>query len=68
MSEYKVYTIDELKAMPVGEKFEHQTLGKCTVQKGHVMKFDRWNIANATFKTEGYPWDRPMRRLTGAET
>ena len=64
--DFREYTIQELRDMPVGAVFQHSTLGKCRVQKRHgdkYMAFDNPGLQPAGFNVDGYPWHLPMKRL-----
>lgn len=66
--DFRIYTVEELKQMPVGATFLHSVLQKCTILRTtdeKYMNFDSPGLAPAAFNHDGlYPWDIPMKRLT----
>jgi uncharacterized protein Smg (DUF494 family) len=65
--EFRIYTPEELKTLPVGATFLHSVLQKCTILRTHdekYMNFDSPGLAPAAFNVDGYPWDVPMKRLS----
>lgn len=68
-TDFRVYTVEELRAMHPGTVFEHETLGRCIITRyGNIklMKF-KGGAPAAGFIHNEYPWDEPMR-LIYAET
>lgn len=65
--ESRIYTVEELKKMPVGTRFLHSLLGTCSIaqlQNGKkYMMFDGPGIALGGFNVDDYPWDHPLKKL-----
>jgi hypothetical protein len=64
--ESRIYASGELKQFPEGTRFQHSVLGECTVAQRKdtkYMAFADIGLGVAGFKSDGYPWDQPMKRL-----
>lgn len=65
--EFRLYPIGDLRQMPEGATFLHQTLGKCTIHQRNgekYMAFENAGLAPSAFNVDGYPWDVPMKRIS----
>lgn len=63
--EQRIYSVEELKLLPVDTEFIHSTLGKCRINQRHGEKyvtFDNPGYNPAALNVDGYPWDLPMKR------
>ena len=58
----RVYTVTELKKMPVGTVFHHSSNGRGVVQdKGNGKRMMMWDNGGTTdFVSNSPPWNRPM--------
>lgn len=64
--EFRVWATKELKQLPKGIKFQHQTLGDCEIAEKHgktYMTFANAGLTPAGFNVDGYPWDGQMKRM-----
>jgi hypothetical protein len=71
MSSYRIYKVEELKALPEGTKFCHSTLGDCVIvsDKGKMrMEFRDKKISYAVFCYNDYPWNEPLKMLEKTES
>jgi len=66
MSEYRIYTVAELKEMKVGTVFDHGKFGKCIIMKyrngAKYMRFKK-DINDAWFYKDEHPWTIAMKLL-----
>jgi hypothetical protein len=59
---FRIWTIEELREMPVGTLFDHLAMGRCFIESRldrHIMQFNRGE--ERLFNHNGNPWDIPMK-------
>ncbi len=69
-AEFRIYSLDELKAAPDGATFISEPLGRFKIQSfngSKVCLFDSPFIAAAGLHCSSYPFDKGIRRITAEE-
>ena len=69
--DFRIFSISELRQLPVGTTFIHRTQGKCKIVSDGMekfMEFENPNLNVASFNFDNkYPWDIPMKLMTELE-
>lgn len=69
-AEYRIYSIEELKAAPDGATFVSEVFGPFRLfsYQGEKMgEFVSQKFSHATFNSQYHPWDRGVRRVSEDE-
>lgn len=64
MSNYRIYTSNELLTMPVGTVFDHSALGTCMIVRRNgvkIMIFRTALLSSCCISNTIYPFNMPMK-------
>jgi hypothetical protein len=62
--DWRLFSAEELRKMPVGTIFEHSRLGRCWIDGSENRKCMTFADGNTSFFVQNIePWDEPMRNL-----